>query len=110
MSRWVHFLIAFWTPPPPHRKFGEVSHPRVGGGGGDQQMSFAKDICTACHTVCTDTPGEGGGTSSNCRYLGTAFEKKWTQLDLSFCKNEGSKNLKFMEKGEIDTKCLKSVK
>ncbi len=44
--------------------------------------------------------------------------KKWTQSDLSFCKNEGSKNLKLMEKGvnwienegKIDTKCLKSVK
>ncbi len=45
-------------------------------------------------------------------------KKKWTQSDLSFCKNEGSKNLKLMEKGvnwienegKIDTKCLKSVK
>ncbi len=43
---------------------------------------------------------------------------KWTQLDPSFCKNEGSKILKLMEKGvnwidnegKIDTKCLKSVK
>ncbi len=45
-------------------------------------------------------------------------KKKWTQSDLSFCKNEGSTNLKLMEKGvnwienegKIDTKCLKSVK
>ncbi len=45
-------------------------------------------------------------------------QKKWTQSDLSFCKNEGSKNFKLMEKGVnwienegiIDTKCLKSVK
>ncbi len=52
------------------------------------------------------------------KYPGTAHEKKWTQLDLSFCKNEGSKHLKLMEKGvnwienegKIDTKCLKSVK
>ncbi len=38
----------------------------------------------------------GGGTSSNLRYQGTAHE---TKMDLSFCKNEGSKNLKLMEKG-----------
>ncbi len=45
-------------------------------------------------------------------------KKKWTQSDLSFCKNEGSKHFKLMEKvvnwieneGKIDTKCLKSVK
>ncbi len=45
-------------------------------------------------------------------------KKKWTQSDLNFYKNEGSKNLKLMEKGvnwienegKIDTKCLKSVK
>ncbi len=59
-----------------------------------------------------------GGTSSNFRYPGTAHKKKWTQSDLSFCKNEGSKKLKLMEKGvnwienegKIDTKCLKSIK
>ncbi len=46
------------------------------------------------------------------------MKKKWTQSDLNFCKNEGSKNLKLMEngvnwienEGKIDTKCLKSVK
>ncbi len=45
-------------------------------------------------------------------------KKKWTQSDLSFGKNKGSKNLKLMEKGvnwienegKIYTKCLKSVK
>ncbi len=45
-------------------------------------------------------------------------KKKWTQSDLSFCKNEGSTNLKLMEQGvnwienegKIDTKCLKSAK
>ncbi len=45
-------------------------------------------------------------------------KKKMAQSDISFCKNEGSKNLKLMEKvvnwieneGKIDTKCLKSVK
>ncbi len=60
----------------------------------------------------------GGGTSSNFRYPGTAHTQKWTQSDLSFCKNEGSKKIKLMEKGvnwieneeKIDTKCLKSVK
>ncbi len=54
-------------------------------------------------------------TSSNFRYPGTAHTKKWTESDLSFCKNAGSKNLKLMEKevnwieneGKIDTKCLK---
>ncbi len=48
----------------------------------------------------------------------SVHKKKWTQSDLSFCKNKGSKNLKLMEKGvnwianegKIDTKCLKSVK
>ncbi len=63
--------------------------------------------------------GWGGRTSSNFRYPGTAHEqKKWTQSDLSFRKNEGSTNLKLMEKGvnwienegKIDTKCLKSFK
>ncbi len=44
-------------------------------------------------------PMGGGGTSSNFRYPGAAHEKKWTQSDLSFCKNEWSKNLKLMEKG-----------
>ncbi len=45
-------------------------------------------------------------------------KKKWTQSDLSFCKNEGSKFLKSMEtgvnwienEGKIDSKRLKSVK
>ncbi len=45
-------------------------------------------------------------------------KKKWTQSDLSFCKNEGSKKLILMEKevnlieneGKIDTKCLKSLR
>ncbi len=32
-------------------------------------------------------------------YPGTAHSKKWTQSDLTFCKNEGSKKLKVMEKG-----------
>ncbi len=44
--------------------------------------------------------------------------KKWTQSDLRFCENEGSKRFKINEKGgqldrklrEIDTICLKSVK
>ncbi len=49
---------------------------------------------------------------------GYSTHKKWTQSDLSFCKHEGSKNVKLMEKGvnwienegKIDAKCSKSVK
>ncbi len=45
-------------------------------------------------------------------------KKKWTQLDLRFWENEGSKDLKSMKrrsiglkiKEKIDTKCLKSLK
>ncbi len=51
-----------------------------------------------------DNPAGGGGGEG--------------QSDLSFCKNEGSTNLKLMEKGvnwieneaKIDTRCLKYVK
>ncbi len=52
--------------------------------------------------------GEGsgcGGTSSNCRYLGSACQKILTQLDLRFCENEGSKRFKINEKkGKLDRK------
>ncbi len=61
-----------------------------------------------------------GGTSPNVWQPGSAYEKKcWTQSDLRFCENEGSKTSKINEKGwsiglkikmKIDTKCLKSVK
>ncbi len=65
-------------------------------------------------------PG-GGGVGYFIKFSVPAYstrKKKWTQSDLSFCKNEGSSNLKLMEKGvnwienegRIDTKCLKSVK
>ncbi len=45
-------------------------------------------------------PGGGGGGLH--QIFGTQVQhtkKKWTQSDLSFCKNEGSKNLNLMEKG-----------
>ncbi len=47
------------------------------------------------------------------------MKKNWTQSDLKFCENEGSKRFKINEtrgsigskiKEKIDTKCLKSVK
>ncbi len=54
--------------------------------------------------------------------FGTQFHhmiQNWTQSDLRFCKNEGSKRSKIIEKrlsiglkmkDKIDTKCLKTVK
>ncbi len=68
-------------------------------------------------TMCV-TPGGRGVLH---QIFGTRVQhtkKKWTQSDLNFSKNEGSKNLKLMEKGvnwienegKIDTKCFKSVK
>ncbi len=47
----------------------------------------------------------GGGTSPNFRYGGLACDKKWTQSDLKFCKNEGSIRSKTNEKGgQLDWK------
>ncbi len=41
----------------------------------------------------------GGGTSSNFRSTSSARQKNWTQSDLRFCENEGSKRFKINEKG-----------
>ncbi len=43
--------------------------------------------------------GLEGGTSPNFWKGGSTRDKKWTQSDLKFCKNEGSKDLKLMKKG-----------
>ncbi len=51
------------------------------------------------HSYTTLAQGGGGGVLH--QIFGTWVQhtkKKWTQLDLSFCKNKGSKNLKLMEK------------
>ncbi len=64
--------------------------------------------------------GGGGGTSPNFRSGGSARDKKWTQSDLKFSKNEGSIRSKTNEKGvnsienwcemeKIDAKSLKLV-
>ncbi len=45
-------------------------------------------------------PVGGVGTSSNFQYPGSACKKNnWTQSDLRFCENEGSKRFKTNEKG-----------
>ncbi len=53
---------------------------------------------------CSQPPGGGGSwggiyTSSNFRFPGSACEKNWTQSDLKFCENEGSKRFKINEIG-----------
>ncbi len=71
-----------------------------------------KDVCDPVSIEQMDRFTTGGGDFIKFSVPG------WTQSDLSFCKNEGSKNLKLMEKGvnwienegKIDTKCLKYVK
>ncbi len=47
------------------------------------------------HWFCTKSPG-GGGDRVHHQIFG---RKKWTQLDLRFCKNEESKKSKINEKG-----------
>ncbi len=48
-----------------------------------------------------------GGTSPNIRYRGPVYDEKWTQLDLRFCKNKGSKRSKNNEKGDNQITILK---
>ncbi len=61
------------------------------------------------------------GTRVLHQIFGTQIQhakKNWTQSDLGFCENEGSKRFKINEKWghldrklrKIDTKCFKSVK
>ncbi len=57
------------------------------------------------HKTMTERPGVGG-TSTNI-LVGKVRHmiKKWTQLDLKFCKNEGSIRSKTNEKGgQLDRK------
>ncbi len=58
------------------------------------------------HKTMNERPGwEGGGTSPNLWQGGYARDKKWTQSDLKFRKNEGSIRSKTNEKGgQLDRK------
>ncbi len=49
------------------------------------------------------------GTSLNFRKLGSAHDKNWTQSDLRFCKNYGSKRSKINEKGLKCTRYIRST-
>ncbi len=51
------------------------------------------------HKTMSERP-RVGGTSPNFRWGGSARDKKWTQSDLKFCKNEGSIRSKTNEKGD----------
>ncbi len=56
------------------------------------------------HKTMSERPGVGG-TSPYFRKGGLARDKKWTQSDLKFCKNDGSIRSKTNEKwGQLDKK------
>ncbi len=76
------------------------------------QVLHARGLRTQIRNICTIIPEGVLHQIFSTRVQHT--KKEWTQSDISFCKNEGSKKLKLMEKGvnwienegKIDTKYL----
>ncbi len=56
------------------------------------------------HKTMSERPGVGG-TSPNFQYGGSARDKKWTQPDLKFCKNERSiRSITNEKEGQLNRK------